>query len=91
MSDAVVDLGPLIASGAAGHPALDTPLPGGSHPIALLPVRLETRFVQVDGGATELPGSRLPGPGAHRRSRSAVVGGRTRSRPAVLVVRLAVR
>jgi hypothetical protein len=48
----VVDLGPLIAGGDA-DPALTTPV-AGSHPIALLPVRLETRYVDAAGGGREL-------------------------------------
>ncbi len=61
----VVDLGPLIAAGAAsgatsgaggtaGDPVLAAPIAAGSHPIALLPVRLETCFAAAAGGGTEL-------------------------------------
>ena len=51
MSD-VVDLGPLIAAGAAGNadPALAATL-AASHPIVLLPVRLETRYAGAGAAA----------------------------------------
>lgn len=52
----VVDLGPLIAGGTqtgAGDPALSASLAAG-HPIVLLPVRVETRYVQVEAGGREL-------------------------------------
>ena len=54
MSD-VVDLGPLIATGAAGSadPALAATL-AASHPIVLLPVRVETRYAGAAGGGREL-------------------------------------
>ena len=49
----VVDLGPLIAGGGDADPAL-TATVAGSHPIVLLPVRLETRYVEATGGEREL-------------------------------------
>ena len=51
----VVDLGPLIAAGAAGSadPALAATL-AASHPIVLLPVRVETRYAGAAGGGREL-------------------------------------
>jgi hypothetical protein len=52
----VVDLGPLIAGGVStgsNDPALSATL-GESHPIALLPVRVETRYAGTDGGGREL-------------------------------------
>ena len=54
MSD-VVDLGPLIAAGAAGNadPALAATL-AASQPIVLLPVRVETRYAGAAGGGREL-------------------------------------
>lgn len=50
----VVDLGPLIA-GAAGptDPSLSAVL-AGSHPIVLLPVRVETRYADAATGGREL-------------------------------------
>ena len=55
MSD-VVDLGPLIAGGAptgSTDPALSATL-AASHPIVLLPVRVETRYADVRAGGREL-------------------------------------
>ncbi len=52
----VVDLGPLIAGAAVTDPvdpALSATL-GGSHPIVLLPVRVETRYADAAGGGREL-------------------------------------
>lgn len=54
MSDAPVDLGPLIAGGGAGNPGSSTILAAGSDPLLLLPVRLETRFVDTAAGGSEL-------------------------------------
>ncbi|HEX6886541.1 MAG TPA: hypothetical protein VF143_00430 [Candidatus Nanopelagicales bacterium] len=52
----VVDLGPLIAGGTPTgsiDPALSATL-AASHPIVLLPVRVETRFADVEAGGREL-------------------------------------
>lgn len=54
MSEVPIDFGPLIADGGAGNPASATTLVAGSHPLLLLPVRLETRFAEAAGGGTEL-------------------------------------
>ena len=52
---AVVDLGPLIAAGSAGpvDPVLAATV-AASHPIVLLPVRVETRYVGTATGGREL-------------------------------------
>ena len=44
-------LDPALAS---ARPELETSVASASHPIALLPVRLETRFFARDGGTSEL-------------------------------------
>lgn len=51
----MIDLGPLIAAGAAGptDPVLSTTV-AASHPIVLLPVRVETRYAEPAGGGREL-------------------------------------
>ena len=51
----VVDLGPLIAGGAPARadPALSATL-AASHPVVLLPVRVETRYADVAAGGREL-------------------------------------
>lgn len=54
MSESPVDLGPLIADGGSGNPASAATLGAGSHPLLLLPVRLETRFAQAANGSSEL-------------------------------------
>ncbi len=49
----VLDLGPLTADTLASDPRLDEQLGDASHPLVLLPVRLETRY-RTEGGTTEL-------------------------------------
>lgn len=53
MPIALPDLGALLAN-TGGPPALDAELGASTYPIALFPVRLETRFFRAAGGATEL-------------------------------------
>ena len=51
----LTDLGPLLADDlAVSRPELTVELAASTHPLALLPVRLETRFVYVPGGSVEL-------------------------------------
>jgi hypothetical protein len=48
------DLGPLLADElATGHPELTAELAPSTHPLALLPVRLETRFFPAPDGAPD--------------------------------------
>ena len=54
MTEALIDLGPLIAGGGADNPGSAATLDAGSHPLLLLPVRLETRFADAADGTTEL-------------------------------------
>ncbi len=53
MTIPLVDLGPLLDL-AASVPELATELAPSTHPLALLPVRLETRFVGRPDGTSEL-------------------------------------
>ncbi|UVO50211.1 hypothetical protein M0208_06625 [Sphingomonas sp. SUN019] len=54
MSEAPIDLGPLIADGGASNPASALLLAAAGDPLLLLPVRLETRFAESATGETEL-------------------------------------
>ena len=54
MSEAPVDLGPLIADGGASNPASGAVLAAAGDPLVLLPVRLETRFADTAAGGAEL-------------------------------------
>jgi hypothetical protein len=50
-----IDLGPLVVAGPdASVPELAAVLAPSTHPLALLPVRLETRFVARPDGTSEL-------------------------------------
>lgn len=53
MAVTVPDLGAILASGAA-LPGMEAELAIGTVPLALLPVRLETRYFTLDDGTTEL-------------------------------------
>jgi hypothetical protein len=51
----LIDVGPLLTDEtAAAEPTLTTELAPSGHPLALLPVRLETRFTTGPDGGTEL-------------------------------------
>ncbi|SFS14085.1 hypothetical protein SAMN04487846_2844 [Microbacterium sp. cf046] len=54
MSLAIADIGALLALDPAGTPALRTPVGSSAVPVALLPVRLEARFVATLDGSAEL-------------------------------------
>jgi hypothetical protein len=54
MTEPVIDLGPMIADGGASSPASTVTLADASHPLLLLPVRLETRFADNGEGGREL-------------------------------------
>ena len=89
----VVDLGPLIAGGGLTGPPTRPcrrrwP---ASHPIVLLPVRLETRYADAAGWRPGVARADLARPGARRRPRPAPDGSRGRGRAPVLAGRLAQR
>jgi hypothetical protein len=64
------DLGPLIIPPAeTPRPELQVELMASDAPLALLPVRLETRFFTLADGSRELR-ARLSRQGAHRCARS---------------------
>ncbi|HSI93554.1 MAG TPA: hypothetical protein VK925_08635, partial [Jiangellaceae bacterium] len=54
MSLPLVDLGPLVALDPATAPELTAVIAPAEVPVALLPVRLETRFAEAADGSTEL-------------------------------------
>ena len=67
--DALLDLGRLAAPVDA-TPELAVEVAPPDHPLALLPVRLETRFFGRDDGTTRAARAGVPRPDPHRRPRS---------------------
>ena len=67
----LLDLGPALAAPLDAKPELLTEVAPPTHPLALLPVRLETRFFGRDDGEQRAARPGLPRPDPHRQPRPA--------------------
>ena len=72
----LVNVGALLDPGlTSASPELEVVVAPGTHPLALLPVRLETRYFDAPDGQTELRVPHLPRPDPHRLPRPRAHGG----------------